>query len=1151
MCAVDVDVVLIMDRSGSMGDGENPTQCDWYELELVGPSYQCVAHNEQGLDEQGCLAKPDPIQCASPVFTPATQSKIDSAKDAANSFLNNMGPNDQSGLVSFSDTAVLDQSLPVPGDHTTTQSAVNSLVTGGSTNIGDAINAGSEELDLNGRDQAVKAMILLTDGKANKPNGSGFGEDPADVQHALNMAIEAANSGRGYKIFTVGLGSNSDINETMLQQIASDTNAQYYHAENGDDLSDIYDDIAWEICQYGSISGCKYNDENNNAIIDPQEPTVNGWVVNLNNGSATTTQTVLDGCYTFAGLEDAEYTVSETVQPGWVQTYPPSGFYSVIISGHNNEINKDFANYELPVCGDGVVEGNEICEIDDNQECVDVDGYDGTQDCNQTCDAWSECLSEESCGDDIKNGPEQCDGQDGIEPGQICNLDCEIEDVPIGPYCGDGNIDAGEGEICDDGDDNGTYGFCNENCDGQTLAVCGNGGDPEGNEQCDDGNLIDGDGCSSLCLITTQCHDGVDNDDDGFTDYPNDPGCTSQEDDDETDMTPLEVNPGDVVINELMWMGSSRTTDEWIELKNTTNNSINLTNCYLTRYWNGDVTMIGPSFFNGQTIDSQGYFLISNYDKDHSSSKLDIAPNIVDSDVLLSNTSLQVKLICDSTTIDIAGNASTPLAGDKGTPKRSMQRKSPPGDGTLAENWCTASTQVNWDQGASDFGTPGAPNDCVVDEPTTGSLQICKYEDFDGDIETCWDKIPVADWVFSIGENGHLQYATTTDDGCVVINDFDPGWYIIDEVIPDNWSPIYPGQMTTAEVLAGETTIVNFYNYQYSSISGYKYQDLDGDINTQDWTGIFDWTINLYNSTTQEFLAPAQTNEYGYYEFTELAPGDYILSEEVKTDWEALTPTSTNITLLSGTATTTDFVNHYTGEQDKGGDDGDGNGGGGGGASSHLVIFNEQETTLRETTVTITWQTNKFSTSQVIYSAETEPHVLDENALPYYGYAHATPEPENPTLVTFHSVTLTGLTPGTTYYYRAVSHASPATFSYLELEFTTPTGESEPVGTGHRPVHEQEPEQPTPPTTGEAEEVETRHALSPGEVEGETTEPVEDVGTEQGSVIEPEPEEKICSLLCDWRAWLLIVLLLILTSGGYYIVLKDNSTKLNNNNQPR
>jgi len=109
--------------------------------------------------------------------------------------------------------------------------------------------------------------------------------------------------------------------------------------------------------------------------------------------------------------------------------------------------------------------------------------------------------------------------------------------------------------------------------------------------------------------------------------------------------------------------------------------------------------------------------------------------------------------------------------------------------------------------------------------------------------------------------------------------------------------------------------------------------------------------------------------------------------------------------------------------------------GGGGGLPPGLTITKESVSILEtnETQVTITWLTNYFSTSQIIYSAENEPHILDLDA-PNFGYAHSSPEDLNK--VTFHSVILTGLASGTTYYYRTVSHASPASISQ-GYSFTT------------------------------------------------------------------------------------------------------------------
>lgn len=118
---------------------------------------------------------------------------------------------------------------------------------------------------------------------------------------------------------------------------------------------------------------------------------------------------------------------------------------------------------------------------------------------------------------------------------------------------------------------------------------------------------------------------------------------------------------------------------------------------------------------------------------------------------------------------------------------------------------------------------------------------------------------------------------------------------------------------------------------------------------------------------------------------------------------------------------------------DNGGNGGNG-GGGGGGIPPGLTILNESSFDVATTSVTINWQTNYPATSWVIYAIEGESYGLDLSE-PNYGYPHAAPEPEDPNKVTNHSVTITGLAPGFTYYYRCVSHASLAVST--EHSFTT------------------------------------------------------------------------------------------------------------------
>jgi len=123
--------------------------------------------------------------------------------------------------------------------------------------------------------------------------------------------------------------------------------------------------------------------------------------------------------------------------------------------------------------------------------------------------------------------------------------------------------------------------------------------------------------------------------------------------------------------------------------------------------------------------------------------------------------------------------------------------------------------------------------------------------------------------------------------------------------------------------------------------------------------------------------------------------------------------------------------------------------GGGAGLPAGLSISAESQTFGDEEpySIAITWSTNYFSTSRVVYAPEGGSHTFDLDALNYgYGFSY---EGDDSGLekVTSHSVTLTGLTPGVTYYYRCVSHGSLAIS--FEKSFETSCCEEEdnpPVG---------------------------------------------------------------------------------------------------------
>jgi len=75
-------------------------------------------------------------------------------------------------------------------------------------------------------------------------------------------------------------------------------------------------------------------------------------------------------------------------------------------------------------------------------------------------------------------------------------------------HCGDGYADPACNEMCDDGNLTDGDG-CSSTC--QREPWCGDGVVDAG-EACDDGNNVDGDGCSANCTIEAYCGDGILND---------------------------------------------------------------------------------------------------------------------------------------------------------------------------------------------------------------------------------------------------------------------------------------------------------------------------------------------------------------------------------------------------------------------------------------------------------------------------------------------------------------------------------------------------------------------------------------------------------------------------------------------------------------
>ena len=300
----------------------------------------------------------------------------------------------------------------------------------------------------------------------------------------------------------------------------------------------------------------------------------------------------------------------------------------------------------------------------------------------------------------------------------------------------------------------------------------------------------------------------------------------------------LIVKAGDVVINELMWMGSFlKPKDEWIELRNMTFNDIDLSGWQLTKLVNQEKLML--TIPNDYILPANGFFLISNFDKNQSN--INVVPDLIDNNIDLRNNNLQIKLYKGDWTnpsnlIDVADDGhGKPLAGFLGffgVLHFSMERKDIPGDGTSVTNWHTCwddslEMKAYWDNliipppinESINRGTPGGRNLSDYDEIAMGEY----YQDLENqvvsegiikiniDSENYEEENIVGQQVEEqiieeVGETEEQNYTTTgenqtdenQEEGEGIIEEINE---IIDEVIDEIVDEIMPNEETGEEVI--------------------------------------------------------------------------------------------------------------------------------------------------------------------------------------------------------------------------------------------------------------------------------------------------------------------------------------------------------------
>ncbi|OHA38654.1 MAG: hypothetical protein A3G52_04385 [Candidatus Taylorbacteria bacterium RIFCSPLOWO2_12_FULL_43_20] len=202
-CESPADVMLVIDRSGSMDDdGGDP---------------------------------PEPLS---------------SVKKAAVSFVENMKERDRAGVVSFANTASDPLDIVLTADFKKVKDsvfAINIATTSGpqNTNIGSGLIVATKELlSERGREEAKKVIVLLTDGLPSRPTL------PDNKEYPEKYAIDAANGARAANIDLYAIGLGSGVRADFLRDLTVIPD-RYFEAARPEELIQIYRNIAASICKLG------------------------------------------------------------------------------------------------------------------------------------------------------------------------------------------------------------------------------------------------------------------------------------------------------------------------------------------------------------------------------------------------------------------------------------------------------------------------------------------------------------------------------------------------------------------------------------------------------------------------------------------------------------------------------------------------------------------------------------------------------------------------------------------------------------------------------------------------------------------------------------------------------------------------------------
>jgi len=154
---------------------------------------------------------------------------LEKAKQAAKLAVRNLRPDDQFSLITFDDEAQVLLPAQTTADKDFLLRAIDSIHSGGSTNLTGGWSLGRDELKKSQAD-ASRRLLLLSDGLLNR----GIVE-PDTVRRIVGAGLES------HGIRTSCLGFGDSYNEDLMTALAQATSGQFYDADSPETLPAIFE----------------------------------------------------------------------------------------------------------------------------------------------------------------------------------------------------------------------------------------------------------------------------------------------------------------------------------------------------------------------------------------------------------------------------------------------------------------------------------------------------------------------------------------------------------------------------------------------------------------------------------------------------------------------------------------------------------------------------------------------------------------------------------------------------------------------------------------------------------------------------------------------------------------------------------------------